>query len=224
MPTFVYEARDRGGNVSTGTMDSDTPSLAAAKLREAGLFVTALRQREEAGMQIKRASLLSGVKPRDIAILTRQWAVMIRAGLNLIICMRTLHLQTSAPKLKAILALVRQDIEAGQPLATALGKHPAAFNAMFVHMVEAGETSGQLDTVFERLADHTEKEYNLRRKILGAMTYPVVIVTVVIGVAGFLVTFIVPRFAQVFAESGQQLPSITRFVVGVSDFVKSPYF
>lgn len=218
MPAFVYEARDRSGKVLSGTAEADNAVLAAAKLREAGLFVTALRQRVD--NTTKSAPLFGGrIKPRDIAILTRQWAVMIRAGLNLITCLRTLHAQASAPKLKEVLGQIRNDVEAGHTLAGALGKHGKVFSPMFVHMIEAGEASGQLDTVLERLAEYAEKEYALRRKIIGALTYPAVIITVVIGVAGFLITFIVPQFAKIFVESGKALPTITAFVVGVSNFV-----
>lgn len=219
MPTFVYEARDRSGKVLSGSAEADSSVLAAAKLREAGLFVTALRQKANAAGKQNINLFGSKVKPREIAILTRQWAVMIRAGLNLITCLRTLHAQANTPKLKEVLGQIRTDVEAGHTLAGALGKQGKVFSLMFIHMIEAGEASGQLDTVLERLAEYAEKEYALRRKIVGAMTYPAVIIVVVVGVAGFLITFIVPQFAKIFVESGKGLPTITAFVVGVSNFV-----
>lgn len=225
MPVFTYEARDRQGRVANGTIEAESTSVAALRLREAGLFITAVRQRQEAGggsgfnlnMNIK---IGGRVKVRDIAILTRQWAVMIRAGLNLLVTLRTLALQSSNDKLKETLGQVRTDVEAGQPLATAMAKHGKVFSPMFTHMIEAGEASGQLDSVLERLAEHAEKDYALRRKVTGAMIYPAVIITAVIGITGFLITSIVPTFAKVFTDFGKPLPSITAFIVGISDFVK----
>ena len=220
MPTFAYEAPAIARASSrAGPWTPEAASAVVAKLRETGLFITAVKQREESASPQIRVGGRKGVKSRDIAILTRQWAVMIRAGLNLITCLRTLYMQVGNPRLKEMLGRGTLDVKAGQPLARALGRHPKVFNTMFVHMVEAGEASGQLDTVFERLADHAEKDYALRRKIIGALTYPAVIVCVVIGVAGFLITFIVPQFAQVFAEAA----SPTRHhpvCLGISDTIK----
>ncbi|MGE5598715.1 MAG: type II secretion system F family protein [Bacteroidota bacterium] len=224
MPTFVYEARDRSGGTSAGTLDAESTSAAVAKLREAGLFITSLKQQQEASSPEVKMSLGGKVKLRDISILTRQWAVMIRAGLNLISCLRTLTAQTANAVLKNTILQVRKDVEAGQALAGALSKHSKIFNTMFVHMVEAGEASGQLDTVFERLADYNERQYALRRKIIGSLTYPAVIVLVVFGVATFLITYIVPQFAAVFTSFGKPLPGVTAFVVNISNLLRSPAF
>ncbi len=186
-----------------------------------------LRKKKVRPISIKPAAfefkipLLDGVKLQDISRFTRQFSAMTSAGLPLVQCLDILGGQTESKKLAAAVKQVSTDIQGGSTLADALQKHPSIFNSLYSNMVAAGEASGNLDTVLSRLADYLEKSDALIRKIKGAMTYPVIVLSVAIIATAAMLTFVVPTFAAMFIEAGNTLPMPTRIVMGISDFLRS---
>ncbi len=189
--------------------------------------ISLLRKKKVRPISIKNSSIdikipfLDQVKLQDISRFTRQFSAMTSAGLPLVSCLDILGGQTENKKLAAAVKQVSSDIQGGSTLADALQKHPSIFNSLYSNMVAAGEASGNLDTVLSRLADYLEKSDALRRKIKGAMTYPVIVFCVAIAAAVVMLTFVVPTFANMFAETGGTLPLATRIVMQLSDFLKA---
>jgi len=231
MPTFVYRVRKWDGQAVSGQIDAGNIREAAAKLRTDGFFITDLRPagalaEQQSGLLGKKSTVSDvadkqskkhKVKLKDLLVFTTQFAVMIRAGLNLVNCLGMLALQTESKNLRDVITQIRYAVEGGETLSVALAKFPKVFPPIYIHMVEAGEASGQLDSVLERLSEHLNREFELRKKVTGALTYPMVIVFVAVMVVFFLMTFVVPTFVTMFQDGGMELPGITKFVIAVSD-------
>ena len=214
MPIFVWKGKTAGGETTAGELAADDRAQLVQMLRKRRISVVNVREKPK-GLSlafIKRRS----VSTKEMAVFTRQFATMIDAGLPLVQCLDTISKQAENKFLKEVLAQVMQDIEAGSTLASALGQHRKVFSNLYTNMVEAGETGGALDTILERLAVHIEKAEALRRKVKGAMTYPVVVLSVALGAAVFMLVFIIPTFARMFSDFGAALPMPTRIVLGVS--------
>ena len=214
MPIFVWKGKTAGGETTAGELAADDRAQLVQMLRKRRISVVNVREKPK-GLSLaflKRRS----VSTKEMAIFTRQFATMIDAGLPLVQCLDTISKQAENKFLKEVLGQVMQDIESGSTLASALGKHKKVFSNLYTNMVEAGETGGALDTILERLAVHIEKAEALRRKVKGAMTYPVVVLSVALGAAVFMLVFIIPTFARMFSDFGAALPMPTRIVLGVS--------
>lgn len=217
MPTFAYSARSAAGDIQTGEID----------LPSRDEVVTFLRRQRLVPLSVKTKSkdvsftIGTGVKMREIVIFTRQFSTMINAGLPLVQSLTILAEQSGNENLKKVITAVLNDIQAGQTLADAMRRHPKIFTDLYVNMVAAGETGGILDTILNRLALFLEKNDALTRKIKGAMTYPVVVLFVVLGATTILLWKVVPIFAEIFASAGVALPLPTRVVLGVSEFLQS---
>lgn len=186
--------------------------------------ISLLRKKKVRPLSIRNASLdinfsfLEKVALKDISRFTRQFSAMTSAGLPLVQCLDILSSQTENKKLALIVRQISTDIQGGSSLADSLQKHPSTFNSLYCNMVAAGEASGNLDIVLTRLADYQEKSEALRRKIKGAMTYPLVVLIVAIVTTVTMFTFVVPTFTQMFADMGGTLPLPTRIVISISDF------
>ncbi len=167
---------------------------------------------------------LKGIKLKDVSRFTRQFAAMVSAGLPLVQCLDILGNQTESKALGQAIRQVSADIQGGNNLADAMAKHPAAFNSLYCNMVAAGEQSGNLDGVLNRLAEYQEKSEALRRKIKGAMTYPVIVAIVAVGATAAMLTFVVPTFAQMFLDMGGELPLPTKIVMTLSTFLQKNIF
>jgi len=167
------------------------------------------------------AFLQPKVPTREIVIFTRQFATMIDAGLPLVQCLEILSSQQENKTFKKVLTDVKQSVEGGSTLAESLKKHPKVFDALFVNLVKAGETGGVLDTILRRLSTFLEKSEALKRKVKGAMVYPIVMILVAVAVVGILLVFVIPVFKEMFAGAGQKLPAPTLFVIGLSEFVQN---
>ncbi len=217
MATFNYSVRDKAGKIVKGSLEGDNRDAVSAKLRQMGYIVMELDQQSQlAAMgQIKFGT---GVKQKDVAIFARQFATMINAGLSLTKCLSILAGQTESEGLKEIIALVAKDVEAGQSLSDALGKHPKVFPPIFVNMVRAGETGGVLDEVLVRVADTFEADLALRGKVKSAMTYPVAMGGLVLVILVAMMVFVVPVFQGMFESMGGELPFMTQLLVDASDF------
>jgi type IV pilus assembly protein PilC len=218
--TYDYKVRDRAGNMVTGQLVGDSEGLVMAKLREMGMTPVEVKK---AGVGLKmEINLRPGhVKLKSLAIFARQFATMVNSGLPILRALAILSEQTESTELKKVLTQVRIDVEQGASLSGAMSKHPKAFSDLFLAMVKAGETGGVLDNVLLRLADLTEKEVELRRKIKSAMTYPIAVVVLVILLMSAMLLFVVPQFESIYAQLGGSLPLPTRILLGVSRGVRT---
>jgi type IV pilus assembly protein PilC len=160
------------------------------------------------------------VKEKDIVIFTRQFATMIDAGLPLVQCLEILASQQDNATLKEILLKVKADVEAGSTFADALRKHPSVFNELYCNLVTAGETGGILDTILNRLAAYIEKSMNLKKKVKGAMVYPIAVLVIAMVVVIGMLVFVIPVFQKMFADMGGTLPAFTQMVINLSDFMR----
>jgi type IV pilus assembly protein PilC len=219
---WAFRAVDALGAPVRGELSGPSLDAVTDQLRQRGLTVLGVQPKRQA-MEVD-LDRFSRVKAHDLMVMTRQLATMISAGLTLLRALRVLEEQTESKKLRQALADVRQDVESGSSLSDALERHPKVFNVLYVSMVRAGETGGFLDSTLIRVSEHLEAEDRLRRQVKSAMIYPTVVLSFAMIVLLALVTFIVPVFANVFKENGSQLPGLTRFTLGVSDFVRTyPY-
>ena len=218
MPKFTYSARPAtGGEIRSGEVDLKTKEEVMDHLRRQKLIPVSVREKP------KEFSLTfgSGVKTREIVIFTRQFATMINAGLPLVQSLDILAEQTENAQLQKVIRDVLYDVESGNTLADAMGKHPKVFSKLFVSMVSAGEAGGILDTILLRLATFLEKADALSRKVKGAMVYPGVVFTVAAGAVAILLIFVIPTFQDMFAAAGVALPLPTQIVIAMSAFLQA---
>jgi general secretion pathway protein F len=224
MGAFEYVALDASGRQSKGLLEADTPRHVRQLLRDRSLLpvtVTELSEQESSsGSFWSRISLARRVSAGDLSLMTRQLATLVRAGLPLEEALLAVSQQTERPRVQSILLGVRARVVEGHPLATGLGDFPRVFPEIYRATVAAGESSGHLDTVLERLADYTEGREQTRQKVLGAMLYPIVLTLLCTAIVSFLLAFVVPKVVAVFESSKAKLPLITRLVVGGSDFLR----
>ena len=215
---FDYRACDREGRTQRGVLEADSLRHARDRLREKGGQVLAVQARGRpafAGMFAGR--WMSGVSSGDVALLTRQLATLLSAALPLEEALMAVARQTEKKGLQAALAQMRQRILEGFPLAQALGQHPRIFDRLYCAMVAAGEISGHLAPVLERLADYVEQRQQMKNKIVQALVYPMVLTAVAIGVVAILLTAVVPKVIEQFVHMKQTLPLSTRMLLGASD-------
>ena len=221
MPAFEYQALDAGGRRRKGVAEGDTARVVRARLRQDGL--TPL-QVEEVREQARSGGGLSGggrgISPLDLALATRQMATLARAGLPVEEILGTVARQTEKARIRNVLTAVRTRVMEGHALATAMAAFPRVFPDLYRTTVAAGEQSGHLDLVLERLADYTESRNALRQKISLALFYPLILTLVAIGVTVALLAFVVPEVVQVFAGIGQDLPWLTRALIATSDALR----
>jgi type IV pilus assembly protein PilC len=222
MKTYEYAVRDRKGKLVNGKLEAQSEAALVTKLRGMGYAPVTIKE-SGGGSGIQREITLPGgnkVSLKDLAVMSRQFATMINSGLSLLRGLSILAEQTESKKLAATLAEVRNDVETGMSLSTALAKHPKVFPPLMVNMCRAGEVGGFLDSVLLQIAANFEAEVKLRGKIKSAMTYPVVVfVIAILAVVGMLL-FIVPVFTKMFASLGGTLPAPTRVLVFLSEAMK----
>ncbi len=216
MPVYEYRGR-QGDRVMTGVIQAASKDEARALLRRQQIIVDQIREK---GREIALPFLRRGVPLREVAIFTRQFSVMIDAGLPILQCLEILSTQTENKVFQKILMEVRDDVEAGSSLANALRKHPRVFDDLYTNLVEAGETGGILDTILQRLAAHLEKIMRLRRAVRSAMTYPIAVITIAAIVVAVILRYVIPTFATLFSELGAELPLPTRIVIALSLIVQ----
>ena len=222
MTTYVWKGRTPGGDFQTGELAVESFRELAPALRRKRIILISAKEKgkEKKGL----GKIGGGVKTKDLAIFTRQFATMINAGLPLVQCLDTLSKQTTKPMFRDVISKVMKDVEGGGTLAESLAKHKTVFADLYVHMVAAGEAGGILDIILQRLATFLEKMDALKRKVKTAMTYPTVVMTVAIGATIFMLVFIIPTFAKMFKDFGGVLPMPTRIVLGCSDFLRTQWW
>ncbi len=220
--TFQYSVRDRAGRMRTGTLDAESPSQVAAKLKQMGYAPVSIT---ESNKGLSRELTIPGfgkkkIKLKDLAVFSRQFATMINAGLSLLRALNILTEQTENPELRRVLGEVRNEIESGSSLSSGMAKHPDAFPPLMVNMCKAGEVGGFLDSVMLQIATNYEAETKLRGKVKSAMTYPVVVLCIALMAVVGMLLFIVPVFAGLFKTLGGTLPLPTRILVSLSAGLK----
>ncbi len=220
--TYVYRARTRSGREVQGTIISPDAQQAADRLREEGYLITSMRSRR-VHLDLSRW-FTSPPGARDLGLFCNQMATMLRAGLSLVNVLGVLESQTTNRLLREAAGAMREEVTEGTGITEAFNQHSRVFPPVLVHMVEAGETGGILDSVLDRMAQHFDKEYSLRQKVQGAMTYPAIVALVAIVAVVFLVSFVVPTFAVMFEDAGVPLPWPTRVLLGISGFMGSNWY
>lgn len=230
MAVYAYKGLNADGRNVDGIIDADNPKGARQKLRRLGIFPTAVTEQMEeraggggrfAALDFNIAALFErGVKPQDLALMTRQLSTLVGAGLPLVECLDALIEQVDSPRQKRILSQVRERVVEGSTLADALKAHPRIFNDLYVNMVRAGEASGALDIVLLRLADYTERSAQLRSKVRGALVYPTFMAVFATLILFFLLSYVVPKITRIFTETHQELPAITVVLLAISGFAQ----
>ncbi|OGF59027.1 MAG: pilus assembly protein PilC [Candidatus Fischerbacteria bacterium RBG_13_37_8] len=215
MPTYEWKGK-RGDSAQTGTIVAESKEAARLKLRRQQIVVTQIKEK---GKEIALPWLKAKVSAKDLAIFTRQFSVMIDAGLPLVQCLEILSTQSENKVLQRVLAAVRSDVEAGSSLADAMRKHPSVFDDLFCNMVSAGEAGGILDTILRRLSTHIEKIVKLKRAVRSALTYPAAVIIIAAIVVYIILTRVIPTFETLFLSLGADLPFLTQLTITLSKFV-----
>lgn len=231
MPVFEYKGLTEAGKNTRGLRDADSAKTLRAVLRKEGIFLTEVVSQKEAGggssSAIKDGEVnvkkLFGprVSSSDIAVMTRQLAVLIGAGVALVEALSALQEQVDHDRLKLIVSQIKTRVNEGSTLADAMAQHPKVFSTLFVNMIRAGEHSGALDVVLVRLADFTESQARLKSKIVGTMIYPALMLVVGIGIMAILFTVVVPNVTKIFENNRMTLPLMTRMLIWLSNFSRN---
>jgi type IV pilus assembly protein PilC len=227
MPTFAYSAINAQGAVQTGEISATDLSSARDALRGSGLLADMLQELKAPTQVDSRRGFMGRrkkVKPKSLQIFSRQFATMIEAGLSVVTALVVLEQQTDDPALGTVIADVRERVEAGAFLSEAMAQHPDTFNRLYIAMVEAGEAAGVLDTVLDRVATQIEKEQKIKRRVKGAMIYPIVVLSFASLVLAGMLMFLVPVFTKVFDTLGGDLPMLTQYIVKLSDGLRAYWF
>jgi len=223
MAEFAYDAINAQGMLTSGVISASDVSSAREQLQARGLLPSSLAEKAAAGEE-SFGSMFKKIKPKSLQIFARQLATMIEAGVSVVAALVTLEEQTDDKYLKEVVAEVRADVESGMIFSRALARHPKVFDRLFVAMVAAGESSGTLDIVLDRVATQIEKATKLKRRVKGAMVYPAVVISFASLVLTFMLMFIVPVFQKVFDELNGQLPTPTKIVIGMSNALRGYWF
>lgn len=220
MPKYSWEARSRTGAAQKGVMEAASAAAVEAQLKKFGFGSISVKEEGKGlSMELKLPGFAKKVETKDLVVFTRQFATMIDSGLPLVQCLDILSSQQENKTFKEVLHKVKETVEGGSTFADALSKHPSVFDQLFVNLVAAGEVGGILDTILNRLAAYIEKAMKLKKQIKGAMVYPATIMTIAIGVVAVILIFVIPTFAKMFADFGGDLPTPTKIVIALSDFV-----
>ncbi len=221
MPVYEYKALEKSGKHVKGIIDADSPVAARRKLRDQQLFPTKLKQGLGAsgGKAGDAGHGLRGVSTRDLSLMTRQVAVLLNAGMPLADALNALLQQTSKARLRKTIVDVRTRVMEGTSLADALAGHTRIFSPIYVNMVRAGEASGSLEVVLDRLANILEHQARMKAKVLSTLAYPSFMVVFAIAIISFLTFVIVPRITQLFEKQGQELPTLTKALIATTGFI-----
>ncbi len=235
MPTYAYEAMNSAGKTQKGSVEASSSEEAIQRIKAQGYFPTAVREQKIKGKSAaqtddskkkkkkkKKGDLsinIGGVGQKQLTLFTRQLSTLQDAGLPLLRSLQILEAQQKPGKLKSILGDVCEDVEAGTTLSDAMAKHPKAFDRLYCKMVNAGEIGGVLDVILQRLANFMEKAQRLRRRIIGAMIYPIVVICVAVLIVTGIMVFVIPKFQEIFADFEVAIPALTLWLVDTSAWV-----
>jgi type IV pilus assembly protein PilC len=240
MPTFTFEAMNSSGQEVKDEVEAATNEEAIAKIRGRGFFPTKVREKavkksakknksgnqvESGPMQTKRKMPISigGVPRKQLVTFTRQLSTLQDAGLPILRSLQILESQLRPGLLKAIVGGVADEVEGGGTLSDAMAKYPKAFDKLYVNMINAGEAGGVLDLILNRLADFMEKAAKLKKKVIGAMIYPIVVISIAVAIVSMIMIFVIPKFQQIFKDFKTELPAITKVLLAVSHWFAQDY-
>ena len=224
MQYFKYVGRTEKGYLKRGTIQSKSRNQAIIDLKAQGIQPRELTETKPSIFTTDISFGNNAVKHRDFIIFCRQFATLIRAGITIVDATNILAHQTDSKGLKKALLLVESELRDGRSFSEAVKSHPKIFPTIFVHMIEAGEMTGNLDETLDRLATYFEKQYNIRKKVQSTMAYPIVLTFVIIAVVIFLMLAIIPNFLSMFEQMGSELPFVTQLVVNMSNFVQQSWW
>ena len=234
MPTYQYEAMDNTGLEIKETIDATSEVEAQQKIKDKGFFVTKIQEKgrtrkktetkKRAAKKQGKTFSIGGVRPKQLCTFTRQLSTLQDAGLPILRSLRILEGQSKPGPLKNSLMSVIEDIESGSTLSEAMARQPKAFDNLYVNMVKAGEAGGALEVILQRLAEFKERSQSLKRKVQGAMIYPVAVITVASCIVGFIMYFIIPKFKKIFVDFGTELPAITEMLIAMSDAIVAYFY
>lgn len=226
MPIYDYKALSSAGKPLKGLVEAESQKAARLKLKKQGMMITEIHERSAAKSQSSGGVPFIGnrVGVRDISLMTRQLASLVKANIPLVEALTALVDQTEHERLKVVLDQVRQDVNEGTSLAKATGKHPKVFDTIFVNMIEAGESSGTLNLVLIRLADLKEAQMRLRGKVISGMTYPALMMAVATFLMLAIFTFVIPKLAKVFESMNKPMPATTKALIIISDAVVNYWY
>src|SRR5512142_1004232 len=213
MPAYVWKGKTRDGKAVSGERVGDNKEAVTALLRREQILVASVKEK---GRELALPKFGGGVPAKDLAIFTRQFSVMIDAGLPLVQCLEILGTQQENKTFSKVLQQTRMDVEGGASLADAMRKHPKAFDELYTNMIAAGEAGGILDTILKRLATYIEKNVKLKAQVKGAMVYPIAVLCIAAIVVTVILWKVIPTFAAMFAGLNAELPLPTRFVIALS--------
>ena len=234
MPVYQYEAFDSAGSEVQDTIDAPSESEAQTMIREQGFYVTKISERGRQKKKVDKTKVISrkkkttfvigGVRSKHLCAFTRQLSTLQDAGLPILRSLRILEGQSPPGPLKNALIGVIDDIESGSTLSEAMAKQPKAFDNLYVNMVKAGEAGGALEVILQRLAEFKERSQSLKRKVQGAMIYPVAVITVATAIVGFIMYYIIPKFKKIFLDFDVELPGVTVMLITVSNIVVEYFY
>ena len=220
MPTFKYIAKENTGKTVTGVLDFSDKALLVEALRKKGLIIISISETTKKGAVLTSSKK---VKLDDIVIFSRQLATMVDSGIALVQALDILCEQIEKSNFKSIVAKIKDDIETGSSLSEAFSKHPAAFSQLYINMVKAGESSGTLDDILDRLATYLEKTNTLQRKVKSSLVYPAVVVTMAMAITLVMLLKVIPTFKGIFSMLGGTLPFPTRVLIFISDTLREMF-
>lgn len=219
MPSFAFSGRTRGGENINGERAGDTMDTVIAALRREQILVTRITPSQAKAAEAPRKARSKAAPAKNLAVFTRQFSVMIDAGLPLVQCLDILGTQEENKNFSAVILQTRADVEGGASLADAMKKHPKTFDALYTNMIAAGEAGGILDTILKRLATYIEKAVKLKGQVQSAMVYPIAVVVIASAVVGVILWKVIPTFANLFSGLGAELPLPTRVVIVASNLL-----
>ena len=219
MPFFKYAAKDDEGNTITDIIEAKDRAIALDMLRVKNLIILSVTE-EKKGQGVAKAAAKKKVKPDELVIFSRQLATMVNAGIPLVQSLDILSEQMESIGFRHIITQVRGDVESGSSLSAALEKHPRVFSVLYTNMVRAGETSGMLDEILDRVAGYLEKNTQLTRKVKSAMVYPAVVSMMAVGITMVLLLKVIPTFKEIFESLGGALPAPTQMLINLSDTLR----
>jgi len=226
MPVYAYKGLNARDKKVSGLVEADSPKMARQKLRKQEIYpmeLTETVERKKAGGRLSQVFRLGGTVPaQELAAMTRQLSTLVGANLPLVQCLNALTDQVEHDRLQTVLAEVKESVNEGAAMADAMANYPRVFSDLYVNMIGAGEQSGALEIVLQRLADFTESQADLRNKILYAMLYPVIILIIMSLVVVVMFTFVIPKITMLFEQTKQTLPPLTQAMISISEFAKGP--
>src|SRR3989338_1806214 len=218
---FDYQARTQKGEIKIGVIEASSREVAISLLQKYGLYVTLLEEGSKIPFFARKIKLFSRIPAKEVVLFSRQLSIMFSAKVPLVESLKTLAIQTKNLDFKEKIMKISEEIEGGTAFSSALAKYPKIFSSFYIAMIKSGEASGNLSEPLNYLAEHLEKEYYLTSKVKGAMTYPAVVLLVVIVVFVLMILFVIPNLSKVLLESGQELPLATKIVLALPDLLKS---